>query len=186
MDPKVLATVMGVVRSGVGGALVVAPGWAGRIWIGPDADGPATKVLARALGARDVVLGAGMLAAAAAGDSERSGRLLQLGVAADAADVAATIIAARHLEGRRGVVMPVIAGAVGIAGVAVWKLGAAAAAAGAAHEQGPAAEEGLAAEEGIVDQQDAVLHQIVDEDTGIAPGPERDDTTLASVSTLAD
>lgn len=51
-----LGSVMGTVRTGVGAAMMVAPGWAARIWVGDDADGHGAKVLARALGARDVAL----------------------------------------------------------------------------------------------------------------------------------
>jgi hypothetical protein len=44
MDDKDKALVFGAIRLGVGSALVIAPGFAGRIWVGPDADGPGAKV----------------------------------------------------------------------------------------------------------------------------------------------
>jgi hypothetical protein len=115
-----LGVAVGIIRTGVGGALVVAPRWAGRIWVGPGADGPGSAVFARALGARDLVLGAKMLAASR---SQRDTTdMLRLGSMADAADVAATLIAARHLEARRRVAMPLIAAAVGAAGVVAARM----------------------------------------------------------------
>jgi hypothetical protein len=112
-DPLDLA--LGVVRLGVGAALVAAPRWAGRIWVGPGADGPGSLVFARALGARDVLLGLRILEAVRAG--EPATRWIQAGFAADAADLTATLIAGRHLEGSRRIAMPLVAGAVAAAGV---------------------------------------------------------------------
>ncbi|MDQ2677212.1 MAG: hypothetical protein M3Y51_00605 [Actinomycetota bacterium] len=158
MDTRVVGTVMGVVRTGVGASLVVAPAWAGRIWVGDDADGPGTKVFARALGARDVALGAGILAASAGGRSEQIAHLVQLGAIADAADVAATLVAWRNLEGSRRVVMPLVALGVGLAGVAAATIARRA----AAEDETTAAEDA-----GIVDQQGAVL-ELVEDDAGAA------------------
>ncbi len=106
---------LGAVRLGVGAALVAAPGWAGRIWVGPGADGPGSKVFARALGARDVALGLRILQGAQKG--EPVAHWVAAGFAADFADVAATIVAAKHLTPGRRIAMPLIAGAVGAAGV---------------------------------------------------------------------
>jgi hypothetical protein len=47
----------------VGTALVAAPGLAARVWVGDDADSAGAKVLARALGVRDLALGLGVLLA---------------------------------------------------------------------------------------------------------------------------
>ena len=110
-----LEVALGVIRAGVGAALVAAPGWAGRIWVGPGADGPGSKVFARALGARDVVLGARILLGVQRG--EPVGHWIGAGFAADAADVAATVVAGRHLTPARRAAMPLVAGAVGVAGV---------------------------------------------------------------------
>src|SRR5690606_9503083 len=41
---------LGVIRAGVGAALMAAPAWAGRVWVGPGADGPGSLVFARAVG----------------------------------------------------------------------------------------------------------------------------------------
>lgn len=110
---------LGVVRLGVGAALVAAPGWAGRIWVGQGADGPGNKVFARALGARDVALGIRILQGSQKG--EPVAHWIAAGFAADFADVAATIVAAKHLTPGRRIAMPLIAGAVGAAGVVTAK-----------------------------------------------------------------
>ncbi len=105
---------LGVVRVGVGAALIVAPGWAGRIWVGPGADGPGSLVFARALGARDVALGVRIITGVRKG--EPVGHWVASGFVADAADVVASVIAGRHLTPGRRRAMPVVAGAVGVAG----------------------------------------------------------------------
>src|SRR3954451_16103112 len=76
-----LEQALGAVRLGVGVALVIAPGWAGRIWVGPGSDGPGSKVFARAVGARDVALGARILNGARSG--EPVGHWIRAGFAAD-------------------------------------------------------------------------------------------------------
>jgi len=144
---------MGIIRTGVGLSLVAAPGWAGRIWVGDDADGGGSKVFARALGARDVVLGYAILAASGP-DPATAGRLVKHGVLIDVADVVATLIAYRHLEGHRRLVMPLVAAGVGALGALVWLLGDE-----LQEDPEEGAEPSVSAAEvaGIVDQQDAVL-----------------------------
>src|SRR5690606_1034859 len=110
---------LGVVRVGVGAALMAAPGWAGRIWVGPGADGPGSKVFARALGARDVALGVQILRGLSRGDAV--GHWVMAGFVADAADVTASVIASRNMTPARRVLVPVIAAAVGALGVSSWK-----------------------------------------------------------------
>lgn len=111
--------VFGSIRLGVGGALVAAPGFAGRIWVGPDADGPGARVFARAIGARDVALGLRTLDAVR---NEREARhWLVSGYVADAADVAATVIAWRNLSRGRRIAMPLVAAAVGALGYVAAK-----------------------------------------------------------------
>src|SRR4051794_29833732 len=114
MDTKQQALVVGAIRLGVGAALVAAPGWAGRIWVGAGAEGAGSKVFARAVGARDVALGARVLRAARNGDEARE--WLRSGFLADIADAAATMVAFRHLTKGRRIAMPLIAGAVGALG----------------------------------------------------------------------
>lgn len=108
---RALDGALGVIRLGVGAALVVAPGWAGRVWVGPGADGPGSLVFARAVGARDVALGLRILDGVRKGEPVR--HWVQAGFAADLADAAATAVAARHLTPGRRVAMPLVAGAVG-------------------------------------------------------------------------
>ena len=108
-----LGTAVGVIRAGVGAALVVAPRRAGRIWVGAGADDPGSVVFARAVGARDVVLGASTLAALSS--RRDTTQMLRLGAMADFADAAATLLAVPHLERRRRIAMPLIAAGVGAA-----------------------------------------------------------------------
>ena len=117
MDDRQKALLFGSIRLGVGTALVAAPGFAGRIWVGPDADGPGAKVFARAIGARDALLGFRTLQAVRSKAAARN--LIQTGFAADAADVAATLIAWRQLTPGRRIAMPIIAAAVGALGYGV-------------------------------------------------------------------
>ena len=112
-------TFLGAVRLGVGASLVIAPGLAGRIWVGEGADGRGTKVFARAVGARDVVLGARILERRT--DRKRATELVKFGVLADVADVTATLIAFKHLSPGRRIAMPIIAGVVGALGYVASK-----------------------------------------------------------------
>ncbi|MCU1370990.1 MAG: hypothetical protein JWO77_2184 [Ilumatobacteraceae bacterium] len=105
---------LGVLRLGVGAALVAAPRWAGRIWVGPGADGPGSLVFARALGARDVALGLRIITTVREGHP--AGPWIVAGFAADGADAVATLIAAQHLTPARRVLSPLVAGAVGLVG----------------------------------------------------------------------
>ncbi|HVM09669.1 MAG TPA: hypothetical protein VM345_14470 [Acidimicrobiales bacterium] len=116
MDRIDRTTLLGAIRLGVGAALVVAPGFAGRIWVGENADGRGTRVFARALGARDLVLGARILQTRA--DKKEAVDFVKTGVISDVADVVATIVAFRHLSPARRLAMPLIAGAVGALGYA--------------------------------------------------------------------
>ena len=105
----------GVGRMAIGAALMLAPGIAGRGWIGADASRPGVKAVIRALGIRDLLLGAGAYQAAQEGRLLR--RWVELGMVADAVDLAATLLAARHLGARRATVVVGAAGS-GIASAA--------------------------------------------------------------------
>jgi hypothetical protein len=117
MDLDTRANLLGAIRLGVGASLVLAPGFAGRIWIGPGADDRGAQVFARAVGARDLILGARLLQAAR--DKSDTKEFLTLGYLADVADVAATVAAIKSLSKGRRIAMPLIAGAVGALGYAV-------------------------------------------------------------------
>ena len=103
MDDRDQARANGIGRALLGAGLVLAPGLAGRAWLGSDASSAATKVAARALGIRDVALGAGLLMAL---DKREPARNWVAGAAAaDAIDAAATLLAWNSLPraGRLGV-----------------------------------------------------------------------------------
>jgi hypothetical protein len=100
MRPSTLAIAFGAGRVLVGAALIAAPGRVAGGWIGRD--DPPTHVLARCLGARDVVLGAGLVVAVA---HDRDPALWLAGsVLADAADATSTLAAGDHIPrlGRLG------------------------------------------------------------------------------------
>jgi len=113
MDDRTLSMVAAGLRVGIGSALVIAPGFAGLIWVGPDADGPGSKVFARAIGARDVVLGYRTFRAAQ--NNEDIGGWLQIGALSDMADTVAACVAIPTFSHRRKFAMPAISGAVGVA-----------------------------------------------------------------------
>jgi hypothetical protein len=90
MTAPLIARVVAAGRIGFGVALVVAPDRVTSLWLGSDAGRPGARVVTRGLGARDVALGVGALAAA---DSQ-----LQPWVAAAiAADLVATVAAGKSL-----------------------------------------------------------------------------------------
>jgi len=90
----------GAGRIGMGAALLAKPDIAYG-WIGGEADGRGAQVLIRALGIRDLVIGAGV--AAKAGDSKGLRPWLLAGIAADAVDLAATL-SGPSAPGRRVVI----------------------------------------------------------------------------------
>jgi hypothetical protein len=92
-----LAGALSLTRIGFGVAYLVRPGQAGRGWIGRVARDPAAQVGMRGLGARDLALGAGALAALGARDARTARRFLVAQTLADAADVFATVAARKRL-----------------------------------------------------------------------------------------
>ena len=81
----------GIGRAVLGAGLVLAPGLAGRVWLGDDAATSGAKVAARALGIRDIALGVGLVMALEKKDPVRNWVIGA--AAADAIDAAATLIA---------------------------------------------------------------------------------------------
>lgn len=55
--------ILGLLRAGIGAALFTFPGLSARVWLGEGARGPTARIAMRALGAREVVLGIGLLTA---------------------------------------------------------------------------------------------------------------------------
>jgi hypothetical protein len=78
-------------RIAYGAALVVAPVRTTKSWLGGDAARPAAGVALRALGAREIVLHAGAVAAAVAGQPVRP--WLAASIGGDCADIASTFAA---------------------------------------------------------------------------------------------
>jgi hypothetical protein len=91
MQPRDVALAVARGRIAIGAAFVLAPGFAGRYWIGPDARRRAVKLVTRALGARDVALGLGVVIALDRGAPVRG--WLEGCTLADAADFLATLLA---------------------------------------------------------------------------------------------
>ncbi|GAA1701095.1 hypothetical protein [Fodinicola feengrottensis] len=92
---------LAVGRTVLGLSALVAPGLLGRTWVGADAEHTGTKVLARAMGGRDVVLGLGTLTAMGEQENDdtlvSASRWIAFGGVADLADLAATLLSWRRL-----------------------------------------------------------------------------------------
>ncbi len=120
MDARLLGRAIGAGRIGFGIALLVAPERVARPWLGGDARRTGTQVAARALGARDLVLGAGALAA---GDGELRAWLAAAAVG-DLADFLATVTAGDALPvSGRVMVGALAAGSAALGAAAATRLG---------------------------------------------------------------
>jgi hypothetical protein len=108
MSPRALARQISLGRIGFGVSFMLAPAWAGRMWIGPEASSPGTKLFIRALGARDFALGLGTLLAMRHNRPTRG--WLEASGLADFADLVATIIAREHVPPASRVTVYAIAG----------------------------------------------------------------------------
>lgn len=95
------AVTVAAARAGLGVAALLWPSVPARPWVGSSADDPGARVLGRALGARDLALGLGALAAAGKAPSARAvGAWFAAGALADALDVAVTAAAWPRLPRR--------------------------------------------------------------------------------------
>lgn len=108
MDERQIVRFLAAGRIAVGTALVLAPRFAGSRWIGEGARAPGVAILARALGIRDLALGAGALQALSAGEPVRPWVLA--GAASDGVDLVATALAAPSIGARRAVAPMLVAG----------------------------------------------------------------------------
>ena len=105
-----MAAGLAVNRIAFGLNYVLRPESAGPSWIGRSANRPATKVMTRSQGIRDVALGGGALLALARGEP-RDARIWVAGHAlADATDFAATWAARERLPQRGARLALVVAG----------------------------------------------------------------------------
>lgn len=107
MEPVKLARALGVARIAFGVALVAQPERLTRAWLGRAAGRSGTQVAVRGLGARDLVLGAG-LATAAGRDRQR---WIIAGMVGDATDLSATLAAGRRVPLVGRVMVAALAGA---------------------------------------------------------------------------
>jgi hypothetical protein len=106
-------------RIAAGVALVAAPGPTTRRWLGTQTEDDAGRQVAvRGLGARDVVLGVGMLVAFRhGGEVRQAARWVEAAIVADLADAASTLVA-DDLDAERAAAAGVAIGAA-LAGTAV-------------------------------------------------------------------
>jgi len=117
MDHRQVVRILSALRVTIGATLLVAPGAAGRRWIGEPARDPRVKAVLRGLGARDLALGLGALRALDQGAPARG--WVQLAAVGDLADAASGLLAARRLGPVRALGTVLTAGAAGALGLAV-------------------------------------------------------------------
>lgn len=109
MEDRDLLRQLAMGRVAVGAAAVVAPGLALRTWLGSNGADGGARVLGRAFGIRDALLGVGTLQAL--DRDEHVKEWIVAGVVADATDLTATVLAARSLPKSRVALMLATAGA---------------------------------------------------------------------------
>jgi hypothetical protein len=114
---RVLAVSVLAARIAYGAALIAAPARLTRRWLGPAAGQDPAQVALRGLGAREVLLHAGGLAATVRGDAVRP--WLAASVAGDLSDIAATAAGRRGLPGGAAPATLAVAGASALLSVAV-------------------------------------------------------------------
>jgi hypothetical protein len=95
MDARMLARAQALGRVALGGGLAVAPATVAGAWVGAPVDRPGGRVLAVAMGARDVGIGLGMLSAVRRRRGARP--WVRAAMLADAADLVATLRARDQL-----------------------------------------------------------------------------------------
>jgi hypothetical protein len=117
MTPQEIALGFARNRIAFGVGFVLVPGWMGRLWIGDDAKRPAVKLLTRALGVRDLVIGLGTAIALDRGAPVRG--WLEAAALSDAVDLVATLLASGSIPDRSRNVVAAIAGGSAVAGVAL-------------------------------------------------------------------
>ena len=104
------ARMLGIGRAAVGGLMILAPATSMRVWLGEGRNSPGARLATRALGAREVALGAGLMLAADKGTPIRG--WLEAGVLCDAADTFLTLTSYKKLPRLgRTLVLLVAAGA---------------------------------------------------------------------------
>jgi hypothetical protein len=117
-----LARFTALCRLAIGAGFVSCPSLTMRPWIGDDAARPAATLLARAVGARDVVIAVGTLANLD-GDGGSLQPWLAGGLAADATDLTVTLLGGAFLPRWGRVLVSSIAGGGVVLGGAALALG---------------------------------------------------------------
>lgn len=121
MDPRAIARFMAACRIAIGAGFVAYPPLSMRPWLGRDASRPSAVLLARALGARDLVLAAGTLASIPNTAALR--RWLAGALVADGADLAVTLAAGDAVPAAgRALVLSIAGVAVALGAAAVASL----------------------------------------------------------------
>lgn len=115
MDARLLTRLLAAARIGIGGTLFAAPRTAARLWLGQDDLPPATAILARGLGARDLALGVGLLVTL--DNDQDPAPWLDAGVAADTADAAAALLARKSVSGTTLAATTAVAGGAAVLGL---------------------------------------------------------------------
>jgi hypothetical protein len=100
MQARTIAKQIAYGRIAIGAALLVKPDLVTRAWLGPAAQSPGGRVVARAFGARDLAVGAGAAAALHRGAAERP--WLVAAAFTDAVDAVVTAAALRSLPSPGG------------------------------------------------------------------------------------
>jgi hypothetical protein len=106
MEARDVAVGLSGGRIAIGVVSLLVPGVVGRTMMGSDGDSGGRRLLLRAVGARDLALGVGVLAALDRGAPVRG--WLRASAVADGLDAAGSLLARRHL---RPTVFPAAAGA---------------------------------------------------------------------------
>jgi len=119
MEARDLAVGLAGGRIAIGTLSLIAPGLVGRAMMGPDGDSGGTRLLLRVVGARDLTLGIGVLAALDRDAPVRG--WLRASAVVDGLDAAGSVLARDHL---RPSVFPLAAGAAtGGALLSAWLAG---------------------------------------------------------------
>jgi hypothetical protein len=117
LTPRDAARALAAGRIAIGAACVLAPRTAGALWIGGDARRAGTTVFARALGARDVLLG--FMVLHTVDHPEVAPRWLSATAACDAVDLTAAAAVRDELPRVRGALGMAMAGGAAAAGLAL-------------------------------------------------------------------
>ena len=119
MEARDLAVGLAGGRIAIGVVSLLAPKLVGRAMLGPDADSGGTRLVLRVVGARDLALGIGVLAALDRGAPVRG--WLRASAVVDGLDAAGSLLARRHL---RPIVFPAaLSAATGGAALSGWLAG---------------------------------------------------------------